>query len=205
VIFAPFLLWMDMIPVNQSDDCFLLEKLREDCVESFNMLYDKYWQTVYISSFKRLKNHDQAQDITQDIFASLWLRRSEQQIENLPAYLYSAVRNRVLNVFEREQRYIPIEQLLFDRPHTQNNPADALTLQNELLNRYESLVGSLPSQRKMIFRKYYEEGRSTQEIARQLSLSRKTVQNQLGRAVTFLRTRLSQLFLLLTILWLFGK
>ncbi len=194
-----------MMPVNQSEDCRLLKKLREDCVESFNTLYDKYWQTVYIGALKRLKNHDQAQDITQDIFASLWLRRSEQQIENLPAYLYSAVRNRVLNVFEREQRYIPIEQLLFDRPHPQNNPADALTLHNELLNRYESLVGCLPSQRKMIFRKYYEEGRSTQEIARQLSLSRKTVQNQLGRAVTFLRTRLSQLFFLLMILWLCGK
>ena len=193
------------MPVNQSEDCRLLEKLREDCVESFNMLYDKYWQTVYINSLKRLKNHDQAQDITQDIFASLWLRRSEQQIENLPAYLYAAVRNRVLNVFERERRYIPIEQLLFDRPHPQNNPTDALTLQNELLNRYQSLVGSLPSQRKMIFRKYYEEGRSTQEIASQLSLSRKTVQNQLGRAVTFLRTRLSQLFFLVMILWLSGK
>jgi len=194
-----------MMPVNQSEDCRLLEKLREDCVESFNMLYDKYWQTVYISSLKRLKNHDQAQDITQDIFASLWLRRSEQQIENLPAYLYAAVRNRVLNVFERERRYIPIEQLLFDRPHPQNNPADALTLQNELLNRYQSLVGSLPSQRKMIFRKYYEEGRSTQEIASQLSLSRKTVQNQLCRAVTFLRTRLSQLFFLVMIFLLSGK
>jgi len=193
------------MPVNQSEDCRLLEKLREDCVESFNMLYDKYWQTVYINSLKRLKNHDQAQDITQDIFASLWLRRSEQQIENLPAYLYSAVRNRVLNVFEREKRYIPIEQLLFDRPHPQNNPADALTLQNELLNRYQSLVGSLPSQRKMIFRKYYEEGRSTQEIASQLSLSRKTVQNQLCRAVTFLRTRLSQLFFLVMIFLLSGK
>lgn len=194
-----------MMPLDQNEECLLLQKLREDCVESFNTLYDKYWQTVYIGALKRLKNHDQAQDITQDIFAGLWLRRAEQQIENLPAYLYAAVRNRVLNVFEREQRYIPIDQLLFDRPHPQNNPADALTLQNELLNRYESLVGSLPSQRKMIFRKYYEEGRSTQEIARQLSLSRKTVQNQLGRAVTFLRTRLSQLFFLLMILWLCGK
>jgi len=180
--------------VNQSEDCRLLEKLREDSIESFNTLYDKYWQTVYVSALKRLKNQHQAQDITQDIFANLWLRREEQQIENLPAYLYSAVRNRVLNVFEREQRYIPIEQLLFARPHPQNNPADTLILQNELQNRYESLVGSLPSQRKMIFRKYYEEGRSTQEIASQLSLSRKTVQNQLGRAASFLRTRLSQLF-----------
>ena len=191
-----------MMPIYQDhdQDRLLLQKLREGCVESFNILYDKYWHVVYSGALKRLKDHDQVQDITQDIFAYLWLKKEELQIDNLPAYLHVSVRNRVLNVFEKERRYIPIGELLYDGVHLQSNHADALALQNEFLKIYEALVGSLPDQRKKIFKRYYEEGLSTEEIARQLSLSRKTVQNQLGRAASFLRTRLSQIFLLLIII-----
>lgn len=196
-----------MMPIYQDhdQDRLLLQKLREGCVESFNILYDKYWHVVYSGALKRLKDHDQVQDITQDIFAYLWLKKEELQIDNLPAYLHVSVRNRVLNVFEKERRYIPIGELLYDGVHLQSNHADALALQNEFLKIYEALVGSLPDQRKKIFRRYYEEGLSTEEIASQLSLSRKTVQNQLGRAASFLRTRLSQIFLLLIIICMFDQ
>ena len=196
-----------MMPIYQDhdQDRLLLQKLREGCVESFNILYDKYWHVVYNGALKRLKDHDQVQDITQDIFAYLWLKKEELQIENLPAYLHVSVRNRVLNVFEKERRYIPIGELLYDGVHLQSNHADALALQNEFLKIYEALVGSLPDQRKKIFKRYYEEGLSTEEIASQLSLSRKTVQNQLGRAASFLRTRLSQIFLLLIIICMFDQ
>lgn len=196
-----------MMPIYQDhdQDRLLLQKLREGCVESFNILYDKYWHVVYSGALKRLKDHDQVQDITQDIFAYLWLKKEELQIDNLPAYLHVSVRNRVLNVFEKERRYIPIGELLYDGVHLQSNHADALALQNEFLKIYEALVGSLPDQRKKIFKRYYEEGLSTEEIASQLSLSRKTVQNQLGRAASFLRTRLSQIFLLLIIICMFDQ
>ena len=196
-----------MMPIYQDhdQDRLLLQKLREGCVESFNILYDKYWHVVYSGALKRLKDHDQVQDITQDIFAYLWLKKEELQIDNLPAYLHVSVRNRVLNVFEKERRYIPIGELLYDGVHLQSSHADALALQNEFLKIYEALVGSLPDQRKKIFKRYYEEGLSTEEIASQLSLSRKTVQNQLGRAASFLRTRLSQIFLLLIIICMFDQ
>lgn len=196
-----------MMPIYQDhdQDRLLLQKLREGCVESFNILYDKYWHVVYNGALKRLKDHAQVQDITQDIFAYLWLKKEELQIDNLPAYLHVSVRNRVLNIFEKERRYIPIGELLYNGVHLQSNHADALALQNEFLKIYEALVGSLPDQRKKIFKRYYEEGLSTEEIARQLSLSRKTVQNQLGRAASFLRTRLSQIFLLLMIICMYDQ
>ena len=185
-----------MMHIYQDEDCLLWQKIREGSAESFNILYDKYWEIVYVSAMKRLKNHDQAQDITQDVFSQLWLKRKGLQIDNVPAYLHIAVRNRVLNLFEKERRYIPFEQLLYDNINLQGEYADALALQNEFLNAYRALVDSLPFQRKKIFLQYYEQGLSTEEIARQLVLSRKTVQNQLGRAVSYLRANLSHLFLL---------
>jgi RNA polymerase sigma-70 factor (ECF subfamily) len=71
--------------------------------------------------------------------------------------------------------------------------ADFLTLKHEFLEAYKNLLQSLPLQRRKIFDAYFEEGLSTDEIADRLSLSRKTVQNQLGRAMSFLKTNLSHL------------
>lgn len=186
---------------NYQDEDYLLSKLREGCTEAFNILYEKYWKTVYTDALRRLSNHDQSQDITQDIFAYLWLKREELQIDNLPAYLHIAVRNRVLNLFEKEKRYIPFERLLHNTLHLQSDRPDITALHNEFLNAYNALINSLPPQRRRIFKQYYEEGLSTLEIASRLSLSRKTVQNQLGRAVAFLRSELSNLFLLWLILF----
>ena len=129
----------------------------------------------------------------------------KMEIANIPAYLHTSVRNRVLNFLEKERYYVPIEQLLYDNEHRTGDAADLAVLQHELLNAYHALVDSLPVQRKKIFSMYYDEGLSTGEIARQLNLSRKTVQNQLGRAVSMLRTNLSNLFSLAVIIGLLRK
>lgn len=180
----------------------LWQQIRAGSAEAFNVLYEKYWETIYSNAFKRLKNHGQAQDITQDIFTNLWLKKENLHIENVGAYLHISVRNRVLNLFEKEKRYVPIEQLLENNVRLYGDRTDAAALRNEFLNAYKNLVNTLPAQRKKIFTLHYDECLSTDEIASQLQLSRKTIQNQLGRAVSFLKTNLSHLFLLCIIFWL---
>lgn len=191
-----------MAEIYETQDNVLLQELSEGNAESFNILYEKYWGKVYASAIKRLRNHDQAQDITQDIFAALWLKREELHIDNLPAYLHVAVRNKILNLFEKEKHYVPFEQLITNNIRLYGEQADAVVLRNEFLHAYKALVDSLPAERKKIFRFYYDEGLSTEEIANRLGLSRKTIQNQLGRAVTYLKTNLSHLFFLMILMLL---
>ena len=185
-----------MAEIYYDQDDVLLEKMREGVAEAFNLLYEKYWHVVYEHAVKLLKDHDQAQDITQDIFSNLWLKREELNIADLPAYLYVSVRNRALNVFEKQNRYIPFEQLIQHNIDLYGDRADAVLLRNDFLQAYKALIDALPTRRRRIFQYYYDEGLSTEEIARELALSRKTVQNQLGRAVSYLRTNLSVLLLL---------
>lgn len=151
-----------------------------------------------MDALRRLKDRVQADDITQEIFVSLWLKRETLDINNVPAYLRASVRNRILNLFEKERRYVSFEQLLPEA--SQDDPADAGALSREFLQAYVKLVESLPSQRRKIFKYYYDQGLSTDEIAQRLSLSRKTVQNQLGTAVAYLRSSLSNLLFLAVIL-----
>lgn len=192
-----------MESVYLNEDQLLLQRVREGDEESFNILYKKYWLDVYNISLRLLKNHPEAQDVTQGMFIDLWLKREELEINNIKGYMYVAVRNRILRIFEKKKYFIPFEALIKINSDSLiiDESADYLTLKNEFLQAYKSLLDSLPSQRKKIFNYYFDENLSTEEIARQLSLSRKTVQNQLGRAVSFLKTNLSQLGAILLILF----
>lgn len=181
--------------VYSNEDHGLLENIRKgEDEKSFNLLYRKYWDDVYRNSFYLLKDEELAKDVTQDVFVSLWNNREKLQINNLKAYLSVCVRNRVLRIFEKKKLFVPFEVLVSDTEKVLNQEsADFLTLKHEFLEAYKNLLQSLPLQRRKIFDAYFEEGLSTDEIADRLSLSRKTVQNQLGRAMSFLKTNLSHL------------
>src|SRR5882757_10998697 len=97
---------------DKVEDKLLLLKLKEGNSEAFDALYEKYWQGIYTTVFKRLQNPDQAKDITQDVFLQLWLKREDNHIDNLSAYLFTAAKNMVFNWMERERRYTPVPELL---------------------------------------------------------------------------------------------
>lgn len=164
----------------------LLQQLQGNEVAAFDALYDKYWGAVYTAAYKRLKDANYAKDITQDIFLQLWHRRHELEIENLSAYLYTSVRNNVLKWMEKEQRITPIPELL-DQTNASKDAADAKLLRKEFMIKYENLINTLTSSQQQIFRMRYQLDLSTAEIAEQLNVSRKTVQNQLGKSMANLR------------------
>ena len=97
---------------DKVQDKLLLLKLKEGSTGAFDALYEKYWKGIYTAAFKRLQDPDQAKDITQDVFLQLWLKREENNIDNLPAYLFTATKNKVYNWMEKERKFIPVPELL---------------------------------------------------------------------------------------------
>jgi RNA polymerase sigma-70 factor (family 1) len=184
---------------NSPEDKLLLLNLKEDSIEAFNALYEKYWENVYSDALKRSHDEDYAKDITQDVFLQLWTRRNELNISNLPAYLFVAVRNNVFKWMEKEDRYIPIPELLI-QIETAKDQADSKILLKEFLKAYESLIETLTPSQQEIFRMRYHQDLSTKEISSRLNISRKTVQNQLAKSLALLRhsLMLSCILLLIT-------
>nr|WP_294873475.1 sigma-70 family RNA polymerase sigma factor [uncultured Pedobacter sp.] len=146
---------------------------------AFNELYDRYWKLVFNAAYKHLK----------DILTQLWLRDKDCRIENLSAYLFTAVRNKSYKLMARQKRCSPILDLLKESEVSCYHADDAL-LFKEFVKSYEALVDNLPDQQKIIFRKRYNQGLNTSEISTQLCLSPKTVRNHLGRALARLKTAL---------------
>jgi len=180
----------DLQAPNPSDK-LLLQQLQNDDTTAFDALYDKYWGLVYTAAYKRLRDANYAKDITQDIFLQLWNRRHELHIENLTAYLYTSVRNNVLKWMEKEQRITPISDLM---EQSAKDRADASVLRKEFMRKYENLINTLTPSQQQIFRMRYQQELSTAEIAEKLNISRKTVQNQLGKSAANLRELLGSAF-----------
>ena len=179
----------------------LLRRMGEGCEHSFRALYEKYWESAYSAAYQRLKDADQAKDILQEIFTHIWFKRETLQIDNLGAYLHVAVRNRVFKHIGKQKLTHPFFDLLETLPslHLQ---ADSNLLTKEFLGAYQSLINTLSPKKQQIFRLRFQEDLSTKDIASQLGLSRKTVQNQLGKAIEFLRVSLFYMLILLVSLLL---
>lgn len=153
---------------------------------AFGSIYERYWARLFNAACKRTGDEDSAKDITQDIFLQLWQRRQELEIDNLPAYLLTSVRNNVFKYMEKQQRYIPIselvEQLLSSGEYT-----DGQLAITELMAGFAKLLERLTPSQQEIFRLRFEEEMGTLDIARRLNIAQKTVQNQLTRSVAQIR------------------
>jgi RNA polymerase sigma-70 factor (ECF subfamily) len=182
-----------MREISATEDSLLMLQIREGNRDAFDALYRKHWRFVYNAAYKRLGNYDQAKDVAQDVFIQFWtqqtLRSSAPVIDNLSAYMYVAVRNNVLKWMESEKKFVPIPDLLVQL-ESRRDDADALIRYNELRLAFESVVEQLPQQQQVIFRMRYDYDLSSDEIADKLNVSPKTVRNQLGRALSKLKTAL---------------
>ncbi len=83
------------IESNCIDDVLLLQQIEQGCKHAFNLLFEKHWGKAYTEAYKRLKDSDQAKDIVQEVFTHIWLKKESLHINNLPAYLNIAIRNKI--------------------------------------------------------------------------------------------------------------
>jgi len=190
---------MNQIEPNQSSDTLLLQQVEQGNKQAFNVLFEKYWEKAYSDAYKRIKEYDAAKDIVQEIFTHIWINREKVHIENLPAYLHVAIRNRVIKFISKQKLIHPFFNILDNIPQ-KNSQADAQLLWKEFFKSYEALLETLPPKRQIIFRLRYQEDLSTKDISMQLGVTRKTVQNQLGKAIGTLKVSLLRILSIALIL-----
>lgn len=155
----------------------LLQHIKEDDRRAFDELYSKIWKELYVKAYSKLKDEDLAKDIVQEIFIDLWNKRKLREIENVRSYLLQAVKFKVLDEF-RKNRYNFVEIDLFVEKIKESDCADSQIISKEFFSTIKDWINVLPHKRKEIFRLKYIKGLSNKEIAVKLSISQKTVQNQ---------------------------
>jgi RNA polymerase sigma-70 factor (ECF subfamily) len=165
---------------------FLVSKGDE---HAFSKIVKYYSAIIYTHALTYIKNAVQAEEITQDIFLSLWQRREElNHISNFQGYLYAMVRNRTISEFRKkilELNSKPVDELESLSP----GPADSVEIR-ELLEILMRGIQKLPTRRKQVFTMSRFDGMSYDEIAKNLGISKSSVNQHIVEALVFLRTYL---------------
>jgi len=173
--------------MQHHSDAQLLEAIRQGDAAAFKVLYDRYWQRLYVKACQRVDKNE-AKDIVQEVMSSLWRRRNE--VFTFPdgeigRYLFTAVKYRVISHYAYGAEEVRGAEL-FDLPATAATAANPLEAK-EFSEFIESEIGQLPPRMQEIFRLSREDDLTIADIARRLNLSEQTVKNQLTEALRRLR------------------
>jgi RNA polymerase sigma-70 factor (family 1) len=165
---------------------------------AFTEIYNRFYGVLYRHAYKSLPDSEALKDMLQEVFVYLWNNRTNiKPEENLAAYLYMSIRNKLINNFRHlkiKNNYISSFQEYLDN---NNQPeADETIRLKQLISIVEAEVARLPAQMRLIFQMSRNANLSHQEIADELGLSILTVRKQVNNSLKILRLKLGSKFFL---------
>ncbi|MBC6610057.1 RNA polymerase sigma-70 factor [Hymenobacter sp. BT507] len=178
-------------------DTALLDAVQTGNEGAFEEVYKRYCYRLFTMAYRKLKSREVAEELVQDLFAVLWAKRTEGPIQNLEAYLFTALRYRIIN-YVKSQRvrdgyalYCRIAQS--DATH---NTEEQLA-QQDLNTALKAGLDRLPEKSREVFRLSRLEHRTVPEISGRLHLSEKAIEYHITKSLKLLRGYLQD-FLLVT-------
>ncbi|MEQ9288582.1 MAG: RNA polymerase sigma-70 factor [Cyclobacteriaceae bacterium] len=153
----------------------------------FEAIFREYYPYLYNLSNKVLNDRSTAEDIVQSVFLSVWKKRVELKIStSWRSYLSRAVVNACYDYLKKSARMVSLNKVEADAVHT----TEEAVAHAELQQNIKKAIARLPEKCRLIFTMSRFEGLSSAEIADNMNLSKKTVDNQIGIALTKLREEL---------------
>lgn len=169
--------------------------------QNFERIFKAYFPALMAFSRKILGDEDDAREVVHQVFINLWERRTEIDLStSLKSYLFTAVNNRSLNVIRDRKKFSREE--VPERAANWDLSAELESL--ELEERIRGVIAGLPERCRVIFELNRFEGLSYGDIAKELDISLKTVENQMSKALKILREQLANYLGLLLWFMLFA-
>lgn len=179
----------------------LADLLRSGDQIAFGEIYDRYWVVLFLHARNLLRENEEARDIVQELFTSLWLKAAQLETNTLlSAYLYKAVRNRVFDHLKHKKvvkDYLNSLNEFMEEGHVQT---DELIREKELAAIIDNEIKLLPPKMRAIFELSRKQHLSYQQIAEELDISEHTVKSQVSNALRILRTKVGPTSLLVAYL-----
>lgn len=166
-----------MLLYNTYNDAQLLDLLRTGDEKAFEAIYERYWKRMLAMAFLRLQSVEEAEDLVQDVFTSLWQRRDQSNIQSLENWLSTAVKYKIINRVNRQ----------LSKEVAADSFDDSVYIDPTIEQRFlEQLVATeinrLPEKCRIVFQYSRDLGFSNSEIAEKLSISEKTVEKHITTA-----------------------
>jgi RNA polymerase sigma-70 factor (ECF subfamily) len=172
----------------------LLRKMAQGSETAFTEIFNLYWKLLFSVAANKLNNLADAEEVVQNVFADLWKRRAEIDIQqSLKSYLAAAVKFQVYSLLYKKHRQRHFEQSLQQNSSATSHVEEQFDLK-ALQEKLQQTSARLPGRCRLVYELSRDAGLSNKEIARSLDISEKTVENQITKALKFLRTSLKSFF-----------
>lgn len=179
-----------MLNTSTHTDSQLIKAIKEGSYSAFEKVFKSYYEALCRFAMGYLGDADLCEEAVQQVFFTYWERREQINIQtSVKSYLYQAVKNNCLNTLKHEQVKLAAQSTIMQDEEL-NEQAEIE--QDELISRIENVISEMPTERQKIFRMSRFDELKYREIAEKLSISIKTVENQMGKALKFLREQLAE-------------
>ncbi len=170
-------------------DLLIFKRVKSGDVRAFETLFKSYYKPLCIYAVRYVGELEVAEEIVQDVFYTVWKKKEELSITtSVKSYLYKAVLNKSLQYIEHLQvrnKYRDV-LLALENDNASVNPSAVLEY-GQLEEHIVKVIAELPERRRKIFSMSRFEGRKYSEIALSLSISVKTVEAEISKAIRTLK------------------
>ena len=184
------------------DDPEALQQLAEGNLDAYRFLFDHHFPDLCNFLLIYLHSKELSEDIALEIFTFIWEKRQTLQIyTNFKSFLFAAAKNRAITLYKKEHQKIftQIENVESVMP---NDSSSQFTMENnELRGLINDAIFKLPEKSRQVYLMAWEENLSYNEIAIQLGLSPKTIENHVGIALRKLRESLQPYYKQIFMCW----
>ncbi len=172
------------------NDLFLFKKIKEGSIETFEKVFKEYYSPLLYFSAGITGRTEASEEIIQDLFYHIWKERESIFIlTSLKSYLYTAVRNRSLQYCQRQKSEQSYKEGVQSNGFIENSgtsPQESLEAKEleEIINK---TMVKMPERQLRIFKMHRFENKKYADIAEALSVSVKTVEAEMSKALKALR------------------
>lgn len=176
-------------PMSSSNETILRKVIAGD-QSAFAEMYNYYREPALKFCTSILKDEEEAENMLQEVFIKIWDRREQIKPENnFHSYLFVCLRNMAFDYLRKAEKNEIMRQQYMERMETTTQDDEKEDKESKIQILY-SAVNSLSEKRKQILKLNVEEGKSYQEIAESMNISKNTVKNQLIKAKQIIRQKL---------------
>jgi RNA polymerase sigma-70 factor (ECF subfamily) len=183
------------MPENKSlytnlSDLHLFGLSKRDDLRAFEEIYRRHWPGLMNLAYRKLQSRQKAEDTIQDIFISLYQKRETLELTvSLKAYLYQALKFKVLNIYRDESTRNNCQREIFLKQICKNDSANYSEVR-DLSRKISEILNHLPEKCRRVFLLSRHEHLSHKDISAGLNISVSTVEKHIVKALKVLRTNL---------------
>lgn len=157
---------------------------------AFRKLYDRHWNRVFSLAMHYLKMPGWAEDILQEVFTKIWLKRGNlSEIRSFEDFLFIITRNELMTALRQKARKEEVYQL-YAKDFEGQALAGVQSFHGDIEKLVQQYLSQLTLQQQKIFKLSKHEGCTLDEIAAALGISKKTVSNSMSIILAELRLML---------------